>query len=454
MTTYSASASAIADLRLEVQVRRVEELRPHPRNPRLHPPRQIKKLTDNIRAWGFLVPVLVDASGQILAGHARLMAARKVGMTHVPTIRIDHLDDRQAQALMLADNRLGELSSWDDQKLAEVLLDLSLHVDLSLELTGFDLGEIDVRIEGIEAADKTAKADRADAVPDRQAGPPVSQVGDLWALGRHRLLCGNALEAESFTLLMDGFKATACITDPPYNVPIRGHVSGLGRIEHREFPMACGEMSTAAFTSFLGDALSLCAEHSTDGSLHFVFMDWKHMPELLAAAGRVYTEQKALCVWAKDNAGMGSLYRSQHELIGVFKHGTAPHRNNVELGRHGRNRTNVWRYPGANSFARRSDEGNLLELHPTVKPVQLIADAIKDCTARGDVVLDAFLGSGTTLMAAERVGRRCFGLELDPGYVDVIIRRWQTYSGDQAWQVGSGETFEETAARRGQEGVS
>lgn len=454
MTEHSTTVSAVADLKLEVKVRRLDDLRPHPRNPRVHPPRQIKKLANNIKAWGFLVPVLIDASDQILAGHARVLAARKVGMSTVPTICIDHVDEVQAQTLMLADNRLGELSSWDDKALGELLLDLSLDVDLSLELTGFDLGEIDVRIEGIEAAANKAKTDRADTVPNRQPGPAVSQVGDLWTLGQHRLLCGSALETGSFVQLMDAMKATACITDPPYNVPIRGHVSGLGRIEHREFPMACGELSTAAFTDFLFKALLLCATHSFDGSLHYVFMDWKHMPELLAATGRVYTEQKALCVWAKDNAGMGSLYRSQHELVGTFKHGTAPHRNNVELGRHGRNRTNVWRYPGVNSFARQSDEGNLLELHPTVKPVQMIADVMLDCTARGDIVLDAFLGSGTTLMAAERVGRRCFGLELDPGYVDVIIRRWQTYCGDQARNAETGETFDEVAARLGKGGVS
>jgi len=247
---------------------------------------------------------------------------------------------------------------------------------------------------------------------------------------------------------MDGEQATLIFTDPPYNVPIQGHVSGLGRIQHREFAMACGEMSKAEFTSFLQRVFGQLAGHSRDGSLHFICMDWRHLEELQAAAAPVYTELKNLCVWAKDNAGMGGLYRSQHELVFLYKHGTAPHRNNVELGKNGRNRSNVWRYPGVNSFGRAGEEGNLLALHPTVKPVKLVADAILDCSARGDVVLDAFLGSGTTLMAAERVGRRCFGLELDPLYADTIIRRWQAYTGDTARHASDQRSFVEIAALR------
>ena len=206
------------------------------------------------------------------------------------------------------------------------------------------------------------------------------------------------------------------------------------------------EMSPAEFKAFLRQTCSLLAEHSRDGSLHMICMDWRHLPELLEAAGPVYTELKNLCVWAKDNAGMGSLYRSQHELVLVYKHGSASHRNNVELGRHGRNRTNVWSYPGVNSFGRKGEEGNLLALHPTVKPVKLVADATLDCSARGEVVLDAFLGSGTTLMAAERVGRRCFGLELDPLYVDTAIRRWQALTGEAARHAASGRSFDALAS--------
>ena len=238
-------------------------------------------------------------------------------------------------------------------------------------------------------------------------------------------------------------------TDPPYNVPIEGHVSGLGSIHHREFAMACGEMNEAQFTRFLTDVCGLAARHSRDGAIHFVCMDWRHLGELLAAGTRIYSELKNICVWVKHNAGMGSLYRSQHELVLVFKHGRAAHHNNIELGRFGRHRSNVWEYAGANSFGRATEDGNLLALHPTVKPVAMVADAILDCSARGDIILDPFLGSGTTLIAAERTGRRCHGVELDAGYLDTAIRRWQTFTGENARHAATGHSFTETESERG-----
>jgi DNA modification methylase len=233
--------------------------------------------------------------------------------------------------------------------------------------------------------------------------------------------------------------------DPPYNVPIDGHASGLGAVHHRSFPMASGEMDRVEFTAFLVKAFQNLAAFSVDGSLHYLCMDWRHVEELMAAGRDVYGELKNLCVWVKDNAGMGSLYRSQHELVFVFKHGRQGHRNNVQLGQFGRNRSNVWHYPGANSFARCGEEGNLLALHPTVKPVAMVADAILDCSARDDIVLDAFLGSGTTVIAAERTGRRCYGLELDAGYIDTIIRRWQALTGGSARHAVSGRIFDDLA---------
>jgi DNA modification methylase len=238
-------------------------------------------------------------------------------------------------------------------------------------------------------------------------------------------------------------RAATVITDPPYNVRIDGHASGLGAVHHRPFPMASGEMDRAQFTAFLSQTCRNLAAFSFDGALHYIFMDWRHAEELLAAGRDVYGELINLCVWTKHNAGMGSLYRSQHELVFVFKHGRNGHRNNVQLGQFGRNRTNVWHYPGANSFARCGEEGNLSALHPTVKPVAMIADAILDCSARGDIVLDGFLGSGTTVIAAERTGRRCYGLELDPGYVDTIIRRWQALTGGSARHAASGRSFDD-----------
>ena len=276
------------------------------------------------------------------------------------------------------------------------------------------------------------------------AGPPLSRLGDLWILGRHRVLCGSALDRHAFATLFGDERAAMVFTDPPYNVPIDGHASGLGAVHHRPFPMASGEMDSTQFTNFLKQAFDNLAAFTIDGSIHFVCMDWRHIEELTAAGRGVYGELKNLCVWVKDNAGMGSLYRSRHELVFVFKHGRGGHRNNVQLGRFGRNRSNVWTYPGANSFVR-SGEGNLSALHPTVKPVAMIADAILDCSARGDIVLDGFLGSGTTVIAAERTGRRCYGLELDPGYVDTIIRRSQTLTGGSAHHAGSNRSFDDLA---------
>src|SRR5436190_23389562 len=346
---------------------------------------------------------------------------------------------------MIADNRLTEIGTWDDRLLAQQLRDLALSgLDFSLEVTGFEMGEIDLRIASLEEM-STPDDDPADAVPEMSGGPPVSKIGDLWLLDRHRVLCGDALDPEAFTALMGEERAATVFTDPPYNVEIDGHASGLGAVHHRPFPMASGEMDKAEFTAFLAQACRNLAAFSAGGSLHFVCMDWRHLGELLAAAGDAYEELKNLCVWVKNNAGMGSLYRSQHELVLVFKQRGGAHRNNVQLGQFGRNRSNVWHYPGANSISRGGAEGNLLALHPTVKPVAMVADAILDCTERGDIVLDAFLGSGTTVIAAERTGRRCYGLELDPAYVDTAMRRWQALTGGQACHAASGRCFDDLA---------
>jgi DNA modification methylase len=320
-----------------------------------------------------------------------------------------------------------------------------LDLDFSLEATGFEIGEIDLRIEGLTSQGSDIEA--ADDLSVVPIGPAVTRAGDLWLLGEHRVLCGSALDPAAYVTLMGRERAAMVFADPPYNVAIDGNVSGLGAVKHRDFAMASGEMSEAEFTNFLKRALSLHASHSSEGSLHFLCMDWRHIDELLAAGRTAYSGLQNLCVWVKNNGGMGSLYRSQHELVFVFKHGRRPHRNNVMLGMHGRNRTNVWHYPGVKSFSRSGDEGNLLALHPTVKPVAMVADAIMDATARRDVVLDGFLGSGTTVIAAERTGRRCFGLELDPRYVDTAIRRWQTHTCDHARHALSGRTFAEMERR-------
>jgi DNA modification methylase len=431
--------------RLDIVYRDIGEIKPNPANARQHSEKQLLKLANSIETFGFNVPVLVDTELNVIAGHGRLAACSKLGIAEVPTVCLDHLSPAQRRAFMIADNRLTELAEWDDRLLAQQLKDLSLSgLDFSLELTGFEMAEIDLRIASLDDLPES-NSNLADALPELPAGPPLSKNGDLWLLGRHRVLCGNALDPEACSTLMGDERAAIAFTDAPYNVAIDGHAGGLGAIHHRPFPMASGEMDSPEFTAFLGQAFRNLAAFSVEGSLHYICMDWRHMEELLGAGRSVYSELINLCIWTKDNAGMGSLYRSQHELVFVFKHGRHGHRNNIQLGRFGRNRSNVWRYPGANSFARCGEEGNLLALHPTVKPVTLVADAILDCSARGDIVLDAFLGSGTTVIAAERTGRRCYGLELDSTYVDTIVRRWQALTGGSALHSTSGRRFDDLA---------
>jgi len=335
----------------EVIYRPLDELKRHPANPRRHSKKQIRQIAESIKTFGFIVPILVDRYGNVIAGEARLLAARELGMTEVPTLCLDHLTPAQLRAFRIADNRLSEIATWDDQLLAVELQDLSLlGLDFSLEVTGFDMGEIDMRICSLEG--QPADDDLADRLPAVASGPPVSKLGDLWRLDHHRVFCGNALDRAAFAALMGEERSAVVFTDPPYNVPIDGHASGLGAIHHRPFPMASGEMDDAEFTAFLRDAFANLAAFSVDGALHYVCMDWRHLDELLAAGRATYGALKSLCVWVKDNGGMGALYRSQHELVFVFKYGRHEHRNNVQLGRFGRNRSNVWHYPGANSFAR------------------------------------------------------------------------------------------------------
>jgi len=402
------------------------------RNPRQHSRQQIAQIARSIEAFGFNVPILVDENLTVLAGHGRAQAGQQIGLQEVPIIRLAHLSEAQARAFSIADNRLTDNSTWDDRLLGEIFRDLSaVELEFNIEATGFSVAEIDLSIEGLTHK-ANGNPDPADDLPATPNRPPVAEPGDLWLLGRHRLYCGSATDAEAYKILMQGVNARMVFTDPPYNVQIDGHVSGKGKIRHREFAMASGEMTPGQFTAFLLTAFRLFSKHSSAGSLHYCCMDWRHMSEVLAAGDLAYSEMMNLCVWVKSNGGMGSFYRSQHELIFVFKNRAARHRNNVQLGQFGRNRTNIWPYPCLSSFGRQGDEGNLLELHPTVKPVALVADAILDCSARGDVVLDGFSGSGSTMIAAERVGRVCYTMELDPIYVDTAIRRWQRYTGDAA----------------------
>ena len=414
-------------------------------NPRTHSKKQIRQIADSIEQFGFTNPVLIDRNGGIIAGHGRVEAATLLGLESVPTIRLDDLTEAEIRAYVIADNRLAELAGWDRGLLALELQGLAeLDLDFDLAITGFETPEIDILIGELDAAEE--EDDPADEVPELGDGPPVTRPGDLWLIGKHRLLCGDAMDPGAYARLLDDAQAQMVFTDPPYNVAIDGHVCGLGKVKHREFAMAAGEMSQDQFTSFLATAFRNLASHSSDGAIHFICMDWRHIGEVIAAGDQAYTELKNLCVWAKTNGGMGSLYRSQHELVFVFKAGTGPHINNVELGRHGRYRTNVWSYQGINSFGRNRDAE--LALHPTVKPVRLVADAILDCSKRGGIVLDAFAGSGTTLVAAEKTGRRGYGIEIDPRYCDVIVKRLIRAPGVEAFHWQTGERFSELERSR------
>ena len=405
------------------------------RETRKHPASQVQKLARNIERFGFVLPVVIDEQLRVIAGWGLVLAAQRLELPEVPAVTINNLCEAELRALRLSLNRLGEDSDWNQQELVlEFSEILELDADFELELSGFEMGETDLLLAGdIDDEDVLPVSDDGSAV--------VSQPGDAWQMGDHRIVCADALKSESYSTLLGDDQAQMVFTDPPYNVEVDGNVCGSGRVKHAEFAMASGEMSSAEFTEFLKTSLGLAAAHSSDGALHFVCMDWRHMSELQVAGEDTYSELKNLCIWSKTNGGMGSLYRSQHELVFVYKYGTAPHINNVQLGKHGRNRTNVWTYPGQSSFG--GSGHSKLVLHPTVKPVALIADAIRDCSNRGGIILDPFGGSGTTLIAAERTGRKAKLIEYEPRYVDVTVKRWQALTGRKAINKKTGHTFDE-----------
>jgi DNA modification methylase len=429
---------------MKIEYTPVRQLRPHPNNARTHSKRQIRQIAKSIEKFGFCNPVLVDESDGVIAGHGRVEAAKLLGIDTVPTCRLSHLNDTDKRAYVLADNRLAERAGWDKELLAIELQGL-IELDVDIELTGFEMAEVDLILEEAQEATGTHSGPE-DEAPEHSPGPAVTQTGDLWLLGAHRLLCGDGRDQAAYNRLLEGAKAEFVFTDPPYNVAIDGNVCGLGRVRHREFAMGSGEMSEAEFMTFLETVFARLTANTIDGSIHQICMDWRHIWEMLGAGRTVYCELKNLCIWNKSNAGMGSFYRSKHELVFVWKSGTATHTNNFELGQHGRHRTNVWDYPGVNTM--RPGRLEELAMHPTVKPVALVADAIKDCSPRGGLVLDPFCGSGTILIAAERTGRKARALEIDPTYVDVAVRRWQAYTGKSAVLAGSGETFETVEERR------
>jgi len=427
----------------EIEMIPIAALRPYDRNARTHSRKQVLQIADSIRRFGFTNPVLVSDDNEIVAGHGRVLAAKEIGLASVPVLRLSHLTAEERRAYVLADNKLALNAGWDKEILA-IELQALIDTEFDVTLTGFSLAEIDVSLDAARET-STDAADGADAIPEVPS-VAVTRAGDLWRLGRHRLLCGDARAKADVARLVAGETIDLIFTDPPYNVPIDGHVGGSGTVRHREFAFASGEMSREAFTAFLIATLTNAASVAKDGAIAFVCMDWRHMREVLDAGEAAFTELKNLCVWNKTNGGMGSFYRSKHELVFVFKVGTASHANTFGLGDTGRYRTNVWDYPGISSVGRNRMEE--LAMHPTVKPVALIADAIRDCSRRGETVLDLFAGSGSTLIAAEVCGRTARVLEYDGAYCDTIITRWQAFTGKRATLEIGGAAFEDVAAER------
>jgi DNA modification methylase len=428
---------------LELQYLPIATVKPSSQAARRHSGAQMRKLKRLIQKYGQVTPILVDMNYTIIDGHAVHDSMRMLGYDDIMVVVVENRSDAELRALRLALNRIGEDTRWDNTKLKgefEALLNLGF----DLELTGFESVQIDMALSVDPATANTVEEVTADFI-EPKSGEAVTKRGDIWRLDGHVVACGDARDGDHLRRLLDGKQAHVAFADPPYNVRVDGFVCGLGKSTHREFAMASGEMGREDFVSFLSDSIGAMKGVLADGAIAYVCMDWRHIGELVDAADQQILELKNVCAWVKTNAGMGSFYRSQHELIFVFKHGDAPHQNHFQLGQFGRNRTNVWRYPGVNTFGK--DRLELLGAHPTCKPVAMVADALRDVSRRSQYVIDPFLGSGSTLIAAEETGRICVGNELDPGYVDVAIRRWQRMSGGDAVHAETGETFNDTASR-------
>ena len=438
------SSASLYAAPLTIISRKIAELRANPRNARIHPKRQIRELAESIRLYGFNNPILIGPDGEIIAGHGRLEAAKHAGLSEVPTIMLPHLNEQQRRGFVIADNKHGLNSSWDQEKLAMELTAL-VALDFDIPALGFSVTEVDFIIDTAATSATTGPDPSDDEVPDLEENA-VSQMGDVWIMGRHRLINGDARSAGDYLALLADEQIDLIFTDPPYNVPIDGNVCGSGSVHHREFAMATGEMSPQQFEEFLYETLAASAAVCRDGAIAFVCMDWRHMGELIAAGGRVFDELKNVCVWNKKNAGMGTFYRSKHEMVFVFKKGRVAHVNTFGLGDGGRYRTNVWDYHGISSGGYNARQE--LRMHPTVKPVAMVADAIRDCSKRGDFILDAFAGSGTTLIAAHSTGRIARLIEFDSLYCDVIIRRYESLTGIQARLGEAGPTFDEISETR------
>lgn len=424
---------------LRVEYLPIDALQPADRRVRKSTASQNAKVELSLRQFGVCSPILIDGDRRIVHGHVVWETARRLGLETIPAVRIGHLNQAERRALAIALNRLGETGEWDVEAL-KVEFDELIELEVDVIATGFDLAEVDALL--LEDDADEPEADDVPMVSESQ----VSQLGDLWLMGEHRLLQGDARDREVYArLITEGQGVRLALTDVPFNVPIRGHCTG--QAHHREFAIAHGELSREEFDAFNKDWMRPASSVLVDGGLLATFIDWRSVDLILSAGRELGLDLLNIVVWAKSNAGQGSLWRSQHEMLPVFKKGGAPHVNHVELGRWGRYRSNVWTYPGASTLGSDAREG--LAVHPTVKPRALLEDALLDITNRGDVVLDCFLGSGSTLLAAEATGRVCRAIEIDGRYCDVALARWQQMTGREAILEETGETHAEVARRRG-----
>jgi 16S rRNA G966 N2-methylase RsmD len=392
---------------------RIDELKPLGRATRKHPPAQVRKLERSIAEFGFVLPIVIDDAKRVVAGWGLVLASRKLGLNEIPAITITDLTEAKLRTLRLALNRLGEDSDWDHEAVKLEFSDI-LEIDSTIELdtSGFEIGEIDLLLDGNDG-------DEEDTLPPPDATAPITRPGDLWLLGEHRVLCADAREPQTYQRLLEQERVQMAFIDPPFH-PIEGNASGVRAVMH-----------SAEFERFLATSLGIAARHSEDGAIHFVCMHWSELRELLAATKEVYSELKDLCVWSKSDSGIGALYRPRHELVFVFKTGNRPHINNIA----GRNRTNVWDYPAQTTFQAASKNKRVGD--PKAKPVSLVMDAIRDCSNRNGIVLDPFGGPGTTLIAAEKTGRKARLIEIDPHYVDVTLTRWQRLTRRKAVRIES-----------------
>lgn len=434
--------------KLVVEYLSVRNIYFYEKNTKVHDEKQIIQIADSIECFGFNNPVIVDENGVLLAGHGRLCAARMLDMDKIPVVRLTHLNEFEKKAYRIADNKLSELGKFDTDMLKLEFSDIEalaieLGEELSLDVTGFDLKDIDV-IMNEDKSEEAKSNEKLENIPYISEDEIITQPGDIWYIGRHCIICGDALQKDTYKKLLDDEKAQIVFTDSPYNISV-SKIGGKGKVKHSEFKMGVGELSSEQFTDFLKKIMENLCEYSEENSVHYLCMDWRNVFEMMSASKDVYSKMLNLLVWAKTNGGQGSFYRSKHELIFVFQNGTGSHINNIDLGKHGRYRCNVIECAGINSFGK---EQNNLKMHPTVKPHILIADILLDASKRGGIVLDTFLGSESTLIAAEKTGRVCRGIEIEPKYVDTCIRRYRECFGLDAYRASDDRPYLQLLAER------